>query len=265
MDENLPPSTELSPVTPRLGLIIVLLISMIGVFLAVRWIYHRVHKTLGMEIAGVVVAFLAILVMGLILVGVRVGFSTKHALCRRRDHAERIYHLLKRSRTFQEFWFYLGLEAQRKSQPLSSAQTTPVEQVATVEMTFPIQDAVPVKTVTSVENELSWLMELEGEITKRGRTPEHPIHRWARVVYAWEHRDLWNEPITLDEFLCREFGEHADGSPKVSKKSFYDWRKKVHQAAREYQAAKRNAPIQERVIGECKQISNGNSVSTSNN
>jgi hypothetical protein len=265
MEENLPPSTELSPVTPRLGLIIVLLASMLGVYLAVAWVYHQVHKSLGMEIAGVVVAFLAILVMGLILVGVRVGFSTKHALCRRRDHAERIYHLLKRSRTFQEFWLYLGLEAQRKSQPLSSEQTTPVTQAATVGMTFPIQEAVSVKTVTSVENELSWLMELEGEVTKRGRTPEHPIHRWARVVYAWEHRDLWNEPITLDQFLCREFGEHADGSPKVSRKSFYDWRKKVHQAAREYQVAKRHTQIQGNVIGECKQISDGNSFACNNN
>jgi hypothetical protein len=256
MDENTPPSPDLSPVFPRLGLILILLVSLSGVYSAVAWIFGQVHHALGMEIAAVVAAFLAIIVMGLILVGVRVGFSTKHALCENRANAERIYRLFKRSRTFQEFWLYLGLEAELKNPVFTSDEPTiSVAQPSAVELTFPLATVTPIQATASVDNELAWVIELEEEVTRRGRTPEHPIHRWARVVYAWEHRDRWNEPLTLDEFLCKEFGENKDGSPKVSRKSFYDWRKKVHQAAREYQAVRMHAQSQGKTIGECKQIS----------
>lgn len=249
MDENLPPSIQLPPVSPRLGLTIILLISLIGVFSAVGWIYRRVHQTLGLPIAEVVVSFLAILILALILVGARLGFTTTNALRKQHHRAAQIYHLFQKSKTFQDFWFYLGLEAQKHCATPASEQSGRTGTPATVSET---SITVP---VSAPDGDLSWLEDLEEEITKRGRTPEHPIHRWARAVYAWERRDLWNNPMTLDEFLCSQFGENVDGSPKVSRKSFYDWRKKVHKAAKQYQVAKKNAELQGDIIDERKQFS----------
>jgi hypothetical protein len=62
---------------------------------------------------------------------------------------------------------------------------------------------------------------------RRGRSPTHPLDRWTRVVVAWENRDRVRNPMNLTEFLCEEFGQHADGSPQVSENCFYENRKKV--------------------------------------
>jgi hypothetical protein len=44
---------------------------------------------------------------------------------------------------------------------------------------------------------------------------------------AWENRDTLRNPMTLSEFLSLEFGTYADGSPRMSENSYYDWRKRV--------------------------------------
>jgi hypothetical protein len=66
------------------------------------------------------------------------------------------------------------------------------------------------------------------------------MDRWIKVVLAWENRDTWRNPITLVEFLSQEFGTWADGSPRVSKKAFYDNQKRVHEELRRQEATEKN-------------------------
>lgn len=218
MDENLSSSPPSSKLSPRLVLLIILIVSFTGVSSAIVWIYHRIQQSFGLEAAEVAVAFLAILVLGLILVGVRLGFSTKRALHKRHDYADRIYYRFNHSRTFQEFWLCLGLETQKLELPSEVSS---------------LDDGGAGQQATAEEDELAWLLVMEEEIARRGRIPDHSIERWARVVYAWEHQNPWNR-VSLTEFLCREFGAYVNGNPKVSKSNFYTWRKKIHRLAREY-------------------------------
>lgn len=182
MDQELPPSTEYLRVSPRAGLLLILLVSIAAVSWAVVFIYHLVHYSLGMQIAEVVIAFLVILVLQLIFVGIRVGFSTKRVLRKRRDHAKRLYCLFERSRTFQEFWAYLGLEAQTEKQAVALQQLQTTSPVAPVESGRLDDQHTGQKQVATVPEEILWLPDLEEEITKRGRPPEHSIDRWARRI-----------------------------------------------------------------------------------
>ena len=210
MDEKLSQSNPFPPLFLRLGLFLILLTSSISVITSVTWIYHRVHNNLGLEIADVVVALLVILILGLIIIGFGAGFGAKRVLRRRKVQAMRIYRFLKRSKSFQTFWDYMGL------------------QVETEKKIIPHQQDIPEITV------------LSNRPPKRGRIPTHSMDRWIEVVAAWENRDTWRNPITLEEFLSQEFGTCADGSPQMSKKSFYDWKKKVHKEVCERQAKKKN-------------------------
>ena len=199
-------NNHFSPHFLRIGLLIVLLLSSIGIFASAIWIYHRVHHSLGLEIADVVVAFLVILILRLIIVGFKAGFSAKRALRQRRLLALRIYRFLKWSKTFRTCWEYIG------PQGVAEKNLSPAQHVTTA--------------ITVVSD----------RPTKRGRPPTYSIDRWIKVVSAWENRDPWHNPITLDEFLSQEFGTCADGSPKISKKTYYDWQKKVHEEIRKQQA-----------------------------
>ena len=210
MDEKLSQSNPFPPIFLRAGLLLILLASSTSVITSVTWIYHRVQNSLGLEIADVAVALLVILILGLIIVGFGVGFGAKRVLRARRVQAMRIYRFFQWSKTFQVFWDYVGptVETEKKIPPR--------------------QQDIPEITV------------LPNRPPKRGRIPTHSMDRWIEVVAAWENRDTWRNPITLNEFLSQEFGTCADGSPQMSKKSFYDWQKKVHKEMREREAKKNN-------------------------
>ena len=213
MEENLPPSHEFSPIPFRMGLIIVLLASLAGVFTAAAWVYHQVRNGLGHEIASVVMAFEAILILGLIVIGFGMGFRAKRALGQN-EQSEVICDLCERFVFFQKLWAYLGLQAEARAET-----PAPVIDEKTVAITFfPVQAG------------------------KRGRPPTYPIDRWVKVVHAWDSRDRWRNTHTLQEFLSEEFGVYADGSPRISKKTFYDWQKKVHEQAEKQLAAKSGIP-----------------------
>lgn len=212
MDEKLSQGNSFPPIFLRVGLLLLLLASSTSVITSVTWIYHRVHNGLGLEIADVVVALLVILILGLIIVGFGAGFGAKRVLRARRVLALRIYRLFRWSTIFQAFWGYIG---------------PPVE-TETEKKATPHQQDVPEINV------------LPNRSPKRGRIPTYSMDRWIEVVAAWENRDTWRNPITLQEFLSQEFGTCADGPPQMSKKSFYDWQKKVHKEMREREAKKKN-------------------------
>lgn len=213
MEENLPPSHEFSPIPFRMGLIAVLLASLAGVFTAAAWVYHQVRNGLGHEIAEVVMAFVAILILGLIIIGFGMGFRAKRVLGQN-EQPELIYDLCERFTCFERLWAYLGPQAEVKAET-----PAPVVEEKPVEIAF-----LPVK------------------VAKRGRPPTYPFDRWVKVVCAWDNRNPWRDNLTLQEFLSEEFGTYADGSPRISKKTFYDWQKKVHELAEKQLTTKRELP-----------------------
>lgn len=62
---------------------------------------------------------------------------------------------------------------------------------------------------------------------RRGRKPTYSIDRWTRIVMKWENRDTLRNTMTLSDHLAEEFGTNADGSPRMTEQSYYDWRDKV--------------------------------------
>jgi hypothetical protein len=210
MDEKLSQSNPFPPIFLKVGLLLILFASSTSVIGSVRWIYYHVQNSLGLEIADVFVALLVILILGLIIVGFAVGFGAKRVLRQRKVQAHKIYQSLKWCKIFQVLWGYIG---------------PPVEIEKKV---FPEKQAIP---------EITLLLDRP---PKRGRIPTYSMDRWIEVVAAWENRDTWRNPITLEEFLSQQFGTCADGSPQMSKKSFYDWKKKVHKEICEREAKKKN-------------------------
>ncbi len=208
MTEKNSQSNQVPSLFLRLVLVTVLLASVIGVFFSVRWIYDRVQSSLSLELAEVVVAFLAIVILGLVAAGFGAGFGTKRALRTRKAHACKIYHSLKWCKVFQALWGYMGPTVESEQSPAPEKQDVP-------QITF-----------------------LPKRASRRGRVSNYPVDRWIKVVLAWENRDTLRHPITLMEFLSEEFGTWADGSPRVAKKTFYDNQKKVHALLSEQEAGK---------------------------
>jgi hypothetical protein len=208
MNTQLSQSNQLSPFFLRLGLIVVLLATGAGVYSSLSWVYRRVHDNLGLEIAEVVMAFLAIIILGLVLTGFGAGFGAKRIV---------------RSRPDKVFRICRSLGMHHLMEPVLGDTATPAE--ANQPACEPEPITVPVA---------------KDRTPKRGRPPTYSIDRWIIVVSAWENRDLWHNPITLEQFLSEEFGTCADGSPRISKKTYYDWQKKVHEEALKQAAGKNN-------------------------
>jgi hypothetical protein len=197
MNTQLSQSNQLSPFFLRLGLMVVLLATGAGVYSSLRWVYRRVHDNLGLEIAEVVMAFLTIIILALILTGFGAGFGAKRIVSSRPDKVFPICRSLGMHRLMEPVWEDTPTPAEaNRSACEAESITVPVA-----------KDRTP----------------------KRGRPPTYSIDRWIKVVSAWEKRDLWHNPITLEEFLSQEFGTCADGSPRISRKTYYDWQKKVHE------------------------------------
>jgi hypothetical protein len=213
MDGKLSENTHLPPVFVRAGLLFVLVASGTGIFFAVTWVYYQVLASLGLGIAQVVVAFLAILILFLILLGFGAGFSVDRFIRRRKLQALRFYRFLKKNLIFRSLWGY----------------TAPHDET---EKTFPTdqQHAAEMKVLLNRPK-------------RRGRPPTYSIERWKRVVLAWENRDPLYNPMTLMEFLSLEFGTYADGSPRMSENSYYDWRKRVLEEVRKQEANEKKVTV----------------------
>jgi hypothetical protein len=174
-----------------------LIVSGAMLIISILWIYSRVHSSLGLEVAEVAVAFMSILILLLMGVGVRAGLRLDQ-LIRAGDVEECV--IYQSFTPIRNLVLWLGYQ---EKQPEAQAQTQPVSQ--------------------NTED----LLALMEKPRKRGRAPTYPLDKWTRVVVAWEKRDRVRNPITLNEFLCEHFGRQADGSPGMSENSFYDNRKRV--------------------------------------
>jgi hypothetical protein len=202
MNKETAKNNRILPIYLKLGLLLVLLISGMDIFYSVNWIYHRIHDRFGPEIAEVVVAFLTVLIVLLILFGFGVGFGTDRILRRQKIQALWIYRSLKRSMVIRSLWGYIVPNRQMENPGLPAVETISLPQRA----------------------------------PRRGRRPTYSLDRWMRVVQAWENRNTDYNTMTLSEFLAEEFGIYADGSPRMSENSYYDWRKKVFRELRKQES-----------------------------
>jgi hypothetical protein len=191
--------TKRSHIHPNMRIVLYSILLICGglLFGSIIWIFHRIHSSLGVELAEVAVALMSIFILALILVGIRAGWSIDRFIRHRKIAAWRIY------KSFGQVRYFLSLLGYEEVQPVISLANGPNQLNI---------------------NETLALIERP---RRRGRPPTHSFDRWTRVVLAWENRDTFRNPITLAEFLSQEFGTYADGSPCMSENSFYENRKKV--------------------------------------
>lgn len=187
------------PIHPafRMALLGSLFVSGALLLVSIQWIYSRIHLSIGTAVAEVSVAVMSILILALVGVGVRVGLQIDRSI---RHGAVDECMIYQSSSQVRNLVLWLGYE----------------EIVA--------QNAICLPADCQESKEI--LAQIE-KPRRRGRSPTHPLDKWTKVVVAWENRDPVRHPMTLSEFLCEQFGEYADGSPRMSENSFYENRKRV--------------------------------------
>ena len=165
---------------------------------SIYWIFQKINHSAGVELAEVAVAFLSILVLALILVGMRAGLGLDRWIRYRRFEECRLFRSSKHTHRVLTWLGYddLALEGEAAFEELDG---------------------------WNVEE----LLALFEKPKRGGRRPTHPPERWIRVVLAWENRDPLRDTLTLAEFLSQEFGTNSDGTPRESESNFYDYRKKI--------------------------------------
>ena len=196
--------TKHNCIHPNMRTILCVILLVCGglLFGSIIWIFHRIHVSLGIELAEVAVALMSIFILVLILVGIRAGWSLDRFIRQRKDTVCRIYS------SFGQVRYFLSLLGYEEVQSKINAIEIPTHQ--------------------NINEPLAFIERPR----RRGRPPTHSIDRWIRVVLAWEKRDTFRNPMTLAEFLSQEFGMYADGSPCMSENSFYEYRKKVFKELR---------------------------------
>jgi len=181
----------------RIVLFFVLIISGGMLFFSIIWVFNKVYSGIGRELAEVSVALISILILTLVVIGLRAGLSMDRFIRQQKVAAWRVY---RSSSQVRRFISLLGYEE------------------------FPLAGGQPTEENTQLGEEILALIDRP---KRPGRRRSHTMDRWIRVVLAWEKRDQVRNPITLPEFLCEEFGEYKDGSPRMSENCFYENRRRV--------------------------------------
>ena len=202
--------TKRSHIHPKLRTALYLILFTCGglLFGSIVWVFHRIQTRFGDELAEVAAALMSILILALITVGMRAGWSLDRFIRHRRIDLWRIHQSIRPTGYFLSL---LGYEEVQPQLSLPESETLNVTQLL-VSMDKP---------------------------KRRGRPPTHSFDRWTRVVLAWENRDPYRNPMNLTEFLSQEFGTYADGTPCISENSFYENRKKV------FDELRKNAALQQ--------------------
>ncbi len=202
--------TKRSHINPGLRIVLYLILFTCGglLFGSIVWVFHRIQTRFGDELAEVAAALMSILILALITVGMRAGWSLDRFIRHRRIDLWRIHQSIRPTGYFLSL---LGYEEVQPQLSLPESETLNVTQLL-VSMDKP---------------------------KRRGRPPTHSFARWTRVVLAWENRDPYRNPMNLTEFLSQEFGTYADGTPCMSENSFYENRKKV------FEELRKNAALQQ--------------------
>ncbi len=182
----------------RIVLLFILIVCGALLITAIAWIFNKIHNSIGLELAQVTIAIICILTLILILIGLSTGLGLDQFIQQQNVRVWRVYQSSSQVRSFLNLLGYEEVQSEYE-ETVKSAISDPAELASSF------------SNITS----------------RRGRPPTYSLERWTKVVLAWEKRDPLRNPMTLAEFLGEQFGENADGSPRISENCFYTNRKKV--------------------------------------
>jgi len=169
------------------------------VFLPIAWVYKKLKLGIGMDVAQITLTFAMVILLGIILAGMGLAYFVDRAI----QKQSFIFRALKPGTWVNALigaWGFVLVEEQPE------------------DGTIPTQNPVP---------EVEDLLAVLNRPRRRGRKPTYSIDRWKRIVLKWENRDPLRDTMTLADLLAEEFGTYADGSPKMTEQSYYDWRNRV--------------------------------------
>lgn len=174
--------------TIRLTLLILFLAPLIIKFKF--WFYENYKQGLGDHLAQVAIAYHAALFLGLVLIGLGVGYGIE-------------WLILQRKSIF------------RDPRPDSLAEWIMI--LWGIELPPPDREAEG----DPAPDELQYLY----RPTRRGRKPTFTLDRWLPIAAKWENRDPMRDAFTLAELIADHLGTNPDGSPIVSEQIYYSlWR-----------------------------------------
>lgn len=156
------------------------------------WFYENYKKGLGDSLAHVAMAYHAILLSGMVLLGLGLGMGVEWLILQRK------------------FIF-------RDPQPDGLAEWI----ILLWGMEVPPLNKEPEALPESEMIELHYL----NRPTRRGRKPTFTLERWLPIAAKWENRDPMRDAFTLAELIAEHLGTNPDGSPIVSEQTYYSlWR-----------------------------------------
>jgi len=181
----------------------ILYLTLVGaglvVFLPIAWVYQKLKSGIGADVAQITLIFAMVILLGIILVGMGLAYFIDRAIQKQRF----IFHTPQPGSwvgALIRAWGFALVEEQ------------------------PEEDTLPARAPTSKADEILAIL---NRPRRRGRKPTYSIDRWKRIVLRWENRDPLRDTMTLADLLAEEFGTYADGSPKMTEQSYYDWRNRV--------------------------------------
>lgn len=176
----------------HLSIFILLLISLIVKFTI--WFYVNYKQGLGDQLAQIAIAYHAALFVGMVLLGLGVGYGVEWLIL----HRTFIFRDPQPDSLAEWITILWGIE-------LPPLETVPA--VASEEPASPV--------------EYQYL----NLPTRRGRKPTFTLERWLPIAAQWENRDPMRDAFTLAELIAYHLGTNPDGSPIVSEQTYYSlWR-----------------------------------------
>lgn len=177
--------------TIRLTVFILIITALIVKF--TFWFYENYKQGLGDHLAQVAIAYHAVLFVGMVLLGLAVGYGIE-------------WLILQRKSIF------------RDPPPDSLAEWIVI--LWGIELP-PLETEPQTEERESEPDELQYLY----RPTRRGRKPTFTLDRWLPIAAKWENRDPMRDAFTLAELIAEHLGTNPDGSPIVTEQIYYSlWR-----------------------------------------
>lgn len=166
-------------------------------FLPGVWIYHAIHRDLGIGVAETTLAFDIVLTLGLMSAGIGMAVFADWMIRHRRF----IFRYPQPGSWTEILLKVWGYELHSSTYTLETSQHPQPQ---------------PEITAPSLPIDLPH---------RRGRKPTFPLERWLPIALQWENRDPIRDAFTLGELIAEHLGTNSDGSPVVSEQTYYStWR-----------------------------------------
>jgi len=178
-------------------LYILLLGSGVIMLLPLYWINQEVQSSLGQDVSQAVLSYHWILLFFLVAIGFVLALSVD-LMIRYRLLIFKGTNLGKWARRFGYLWGY-GIATDFPDETQATSPQTKKQ-----------------PKISKPRNK-----------KRKGRTPTFPIERWIPIVEKWENRDPLHDIFSIEDLIEQYLGTNPDGSPILSKQSYYVWRDKV--------------------------------------